>query len=137
MIIRNAVPADVPAIVELWKELMDMHQELDRIYTRSTDGHDVFAKFVDENISGEDSCVVVAQVQGNIVGYGQAKLEKYPPVLKEPEYGLILDFFVAETHRKIGIGRELVKEIRHWFREKGVRQIEVRHSTHNEMAARF
>ena len=116
---------------------MDLHRELDQFFSRSENGHEVFAKFVEENNISEDGCVLVAEMQGSIVGFGQAKLEKHPPALKESEYGLILGFFVAEIHRRIGIGTELVKGIRKWFCEKGVRRIEVRHSTHNKMAARF
>jgi hypothetical protein len=80
--VRKATQEDTGAIAELWKELMDFHQERDPCFTRSVDGHERFAEFVSGRISSETSCVLVAEQQGEIVGYCLATISKFPPEMK-------------------------------------------------------
>ena len=136
-VIRVATRRDVPAIVELWEELMDFHQVRDPFFTRARNGSRLFAKFVEENLRNDAACVLVATVDGKIVGYCQGMLDQHPPALAEPQYGQILDFMVAAEYRRAGIGEQMFRTLCQWFRGEGMRRIEVRHSTANEIAARF
>ena len=137
VIIRKAVAEDVPSILELWKELMDFHKELDRIFSRSATGHEAFADFITGHISSESSCVLVAEAGTDIAGYCLAIIEKYPPVLEMHEYGLIQDIAVTGKCRHSGIGKRLLKEARIWFSKKGVHRIEARVSKSNRLATDF
>ena len=40
-----------------------------------------------------------------------------------PNWGYIMEFFVKKTHRRRGIGKELVKQCEKFFKEKGVENI--------------
>jgi ribosomal protein S18 acetylase RimI-like enzyme len=137
VVIRTATRRDVPAIVKLWEELMDFHQARDPLFTRARNGSRLFAKFVEENIRNDAACVLVATVDGKIVGYCQGMLEQHPPALAKPQYGQILDFLVTADCRRAGIGEQMFEALCDWFRAEGIRRIEVRHSTANESAARF
>jgi ribosomal protein S18 acetylase RimI-like enzyme len=131
-VIRKASTYDVPQIVELWKELMDFHKERDRIFSRSVTGHVAFADFVTGHISNETSCVFVAEAGRNLVGYCLAFIEKYPPVLKMTEYGLVQDLGVTKKYQRRAIGKRLLKKAQNWFSEKGVRRIEARVAEFNK-----
>jgi GNAT superfamily N-acetyltransferase len=135
--IRKAVDKDVPAIVELWKEMIDFHKERDRFFSRSATGHKAFAEFLTGNISSETACVFVAEVGKDIVGYCLAVVEKYPPLLEIQEYGLIRNMAITRRYRRKGIGRRLLEEIQSWCSGKGVQRIETRFSTSNELSAAF
>ena len=135
--IRQAVMEDVPAIVELWKELMDFHKELDVFFSRSAIGHEGFADFITGHISSETSYVFVAEADKNLVGYCLAIIEKYPPVLEIQEYGLVQDLAVTGKYRRSEIGERLFKEARGWFSEKGVRRIETRVAKSNKLSTAF
>ena len=137
VIIRKAVVEDVPAIIELWKELMDFHEERDRIFSRSANGHEGFADFITGHILSETSCVFVAEAGKDVVGYCLAIVEKYPPVLEIKEYGLVQDICVTEKYRHSRIGKRLLEEARNWFCEKGVRRIEARVAKTNRIATEF
>jgi len=136
-VIRAASCQDIPALVALWEELMDLHRAKDPFFERAPNGSEVFARFVEENIRNDAACVLVALVEERIVGYCQGLLDRHPPAIAEPEYGQVLDFAVTAAHRGTGIGAQMFETLREWFRREGVRRIEVRHSTFNDDAARF
>ena len=45
--VREATSADTPAIVSLWRELMDYHAALDPFFRRAEGGEERFAEWVD------------------------------------------------------------------------------------------
>lgn len=137
VLVRECVEPDVGAVVDLWKDLMDMHAELDPFFARKDGAEEAFAKWIRENMSSEDGCVVVAEVGDEIVGYCQARISKCPPVLGIDRYGELHDCFVTEDMRSKGIGGMLVERICRWNRSKGISRIEVRHSTRNPRAGEF
>ena len=137
VLIRKATRRDLDAIVALAQELMDFHKALDPFFTRSADFDALFRRFALRNIRSTAVCVLVATVDERVVGYCQGMLDRHPPSLVKPEYGLILDLCVAAAYRRTGVGEQMFTAMREWFRNKGVRRIEVRHSTFNEIAARF
>jgi len=136
-VIRKATRRDLDAIVALARELMDFHKALDPFFTRSADFDALFGRFALRNIRSVAACVLVATVDERIVGHCQGMVDRHPPSIVEPEYGLIIDFCVAAAFRRTGVGEQMFMAMHEWFRKKGVRRIEVRHSTFNETAARF
>jgi ribosomal protein S18 acetylase RimI-like enzyme len=128
---------DIPAIVGLWKEMMDFHKKRDPFFTLAVNSEEVFAKFVGKNISSETACVYVAVDGEKIVGYCQGMLEKHPPVLAETDYGQILDFAVTTYYRGTGVGEKMYGVLYDWFVKNGVHRLEVRHSEFNEIASQF
>ena len=134
---RAARTEDVDTIVELWKQLMDFHQKRDRHFTRSPTGPSIFAKFVTDQIEKEDSLVLVAEEEGAIVAYCLAITETHSPVFAKPRHAEIIDLFVTESHRQRGIGERLVREVEHWFSQRGIDRIEARVAVRNEVSTHF
>jgi GNAT superfamily N-acetyltransferase len=135
--ITNAALEDIPAIIELWKRLMEHHKNLDPIFSRSPDGHEKFAEFLKGHIENEDSCVLVATNADDLVGYCMAGVEDYPPVLVRKKYIALFGMYVAETHRRCGIGQKLIKTLLRYYKGKDTDRIEVKFSTFNESAKLF
>lgn len=135
--IRSATLEDTNAIVELWKEYMDFHAERERRFARSDDGHVRFGEYISGRIMDDASCVLVAEHEQNVVGYCLATLAKFPPVFAYREYGSISDLAVTARSRHQGIGQALVEAAFRWFAERGVRRIEVRVATSNEVSTAF
>ncbi|MFZ2146172.1 MAG: GNAT family N-acetyltransferase [Sedimentisphaerales bacterium] len=135
--IRKATKKDVSSIVELWKELMDFHKKLDAFFSRSASGHERFAEFLLGNIENKDSCVLVAADGGRLVGYCQACMAKYPPVLVGEKYVEIFDMAVTEKYQRQGIGRMIIDALRLWYADKNVDRIELKYLTANKTAEEF
>jgi GNAT superfamily N-acetyltransferase len=137
MKIRLATTRDIPVLQELWKEFMDFHAEQEPFWTRSKKGHEVWAGFFQGHIDDDDKLALVAEDAGQLVGYGLAVLQEYPPVLVLSRYGMIRDMAVTATHRRRGVGRALFAEMERWFLIRGVEHVELNVSVANEGARRF
>ncbi len=135
--IRKAKPSDLAEVVELWKELMDFHRELDPLYTCSEDGPDNFLKWIKKQMKIEDAELIVADVSGNVIGYAKIEIAKYPPVFEKKKYGMISDVAVSKKYRRRGIGRILFEESIKWFSEHKIDRIELRVSNANDIAQGF
>ena len=135
--IREAVKNDVATMVELWKEMMDFHKERDKLFTRKDIGHKGWIEFVTDHMSKEDSCVFVAELDGQIVGHCLGFLSDYPPVITIERYGKFQELAVMADYRRCGVGKELVKKMLIWFSEQGMKRIEVNVSVHNELSTAF
>lgn len=137
VIIREAAEKDISSIVELWKEFIDFNKERHQFFTRTATGHEKFAELVARNMSSDNSCVFVAEQNGEILGYCQVAISNYPPVYETRRYGSILDLAVTKKYRRMGIGERLFKAAREWFCNNNIHRIEVPVAISNEQAAAF
>ncbi len=135
--IRKAVENDVAAMVELWKEMMDFHKELDQLFTRKATGHEGWTDFITGHISNDDSCVLVAECNNQIVGQCLGFVSEYPPGITSKRYGKFQELAVTAKFRRFGIGEKLFSEMVTWFREHGIKRTQVRVSVHNELLTAF
>jgi len=122
------IPADdshVSQIVELWKEFIDFHKEIDPFCTRSEDGPKNFEKFVRDLIESEDAHVVVALDGDSVVAYSICDIGEYPPVLRHKKFGFISDMAVKATHRRKGIGELLLARMLDWCESRNLDRIEL------------
>ncbi len=137
MKIRQATHSDVPRVIELWKEMMDLHRALDPVFTRREDGHVAFGAFLRDNIESDEAAVFVAEDGGQVMGYIMSRIQQSPPVLVRERSVDIFDISVDATCRRQGAGRQLVEAIREWARSQGVDRIELRAATANAISVPF
>lgn len=136
-IIRKAAPDDLNAIGTLWREFMDFHRDRDPHFARTADGHERFKEFISGHMASENSCVLVAEQDENIVGYCLATLALYPPVFENRDFGTVFDLAVTERYRRTGIGERLYRMTERWFAERNVHRIEIRVVESNETSTAF
>lgn len=136
-VIRKATKKDLESIGNLWKEFMDFHKERDPAFTRSADGHEHFKQFLAGHLEKESSLVLVAELDGALVGYCLAMLAKSPPVFENRDYGSVYDLAVTQRCRRAGIGEKMYKKAESWFSDQGVHRIELRVVVSNEVATAF
>ena len=139
IIVRQARQADVPQILELWKELMDFHSARDGHFVRAEDGHERYGEFISECITADDACVWVAEEKraDKLVAHCLAMIAEYPPVFIHRRYGMIYDLAVTAAHRRRGLGQRLVDKVAAWFIERDITRIEVQFTTTNEVSGAF
>jgi len=127
--VTNATVEDIPAIVDLWKELFQYHKKLPghkavEIHQKTVSGADkLFAKWVRKNIKSASGAVFVAKDGGHVVGYCLTNIKQNIPVFKIKRLGFLSDLYVKKSHRKMGFGKALQEQALRWFRKKGVRHI--------------
>ncbi len=137
MQITTATPSQFSGIVELWKEFMDYHKEIDPLFTRSEKGHISFIDHVEELLEKDTAHVLVALDREKVVGYAIAEITIRPPVFQERTYGVISDIAVTSSYRRQGIGSKMVGKIREWFHSRDVTRIELRAVSENDVSCAF
>lgn len=138
LVIRKATINDLHKVQALNLELFKKeHKEYDPLlnleWTLGKEG----TKYYKDRIKKDDGCVLVAEVDGEIIGYlcgGMVKVEAYRkmPLVAELENTLVLEKF-----RSKGIGQKLFNGFLEWCTNMHVGKIRVEASAQNERAIKF
>jgi ribosomal protein S18 acetylase RimI-like enzyme len=120
--IRFVETADAPTIAALWTDLVAYHQSLDSaLPTSAPNGAGRYAKRLLQHLDDNNTCALVAEVDGKIIGYVLGMIvDLLPDIFAEQPGGFLADIYVEAAYRRKGVGRALVRELQDWFREKGV-----------------
>ena len=137
MQITIATESQIPEIVELWKEFMDFHKDIDPILSRRQDAHLSFEKDIRDSISSKDSYILVALDKGHVVGFSTSEISKYPPVFEQETYGGINTMAVKSNYRRKGIGERMLAKIFEWFASRNIDRIELSVLANNQIGYSF
>jgi ribosomal protein S18 acetylase RimI-like enzyme len=125
MIIRKATIEDVQSVLVLVYKLMECHLQFDEYYKLGSNSHASYSEYFDSMVRSEDAVVIVAEANGIIVGYLAAKIEERPPVFEEDKRGYLDSAYVLDNYRGQGIGRKLTEKALEWFKNKGIKHVEL------------
>jgi GNAT superfamily N-acetyltransferase len=89
---------------------------------------------IEERARSTDSIALAALVNGQIVGWIDASIERH---LQSPASAVIGGLVVREGTRGLGIGKRLCLEIEQWARDRSVPVLRVRSQIIREDAHRF
>lgn len=121
-VIRRATKDDLEAVGRLGAALLRAHYGFDpqRFMQGGADAEDGYAWFLGTQLDRPDSLVLVAEADGEVVGYLYAGIE--PRNWKElrDEAGFVHDILVHEDSRGAGLAQLLMDGALAWFRERGV-----------------
>ncbi|MBI3190401.1 GNAT family N-acetyltransferase [archaeon] len=115
MSIRKAAGRDIEHIHKLDKESVKYHQRLDKdFYTISQKWWKIKIASQLEAIKNPDNLILVAEKNGEIIGYVWGYIEKTAKL----KIGKIQDLIVTKKYRRRCIALALIKDIMDFFREK-------------------
>jgi len=135
--LRAAAPSDIPALVDLWREMWEANRRADTRLEASPLAETVMAAWMEDLLRSDRCRIVVAEEEGCVVAYGAAVIRENPPVVPEQFTGVLTELSVAGTHRRSGIGARIVEDLHVWFRAKGLRQVEAEVVARNAVALSF
>ncbi len=127
----------LPGLIEVWKEFMDFHSDINPHFRRGKTGDVAFRKYLRDIMTSPETVVFVAVDGKKMVGYALLQIRTPPPVYDTATFGLLSDMAVAGEYRRQGIGEKLLKRSLAWFRSKGVTWIELSVITGNEVGGSF
>ena len=81
--------------------------------------------------------ILVAVGIDHVVGYGIAQIKTRPSFVRNRRYGFISDLAVTASHRRQGVGTELLRTLCQELEAVGVNQVEVGVQMQNEMSRAF
>lgn len=138
-IIRRATPADVQRIGSLGALLVKEHYGFDSQrfldVTPQTPSH--YASFLSKQLEDTDKAVLVAEIEGDVIGYAYAAVEGYDYMLLRGPAGVLHDIIVATEHRGRGVGRQLLDAALAFLSSRGVPRIVLSTAERNEAAQRL
>ena len=138
VLIRLAKPEDYEAASAIAAEGQAIHAEaLPHIFAR-TDGA-LPQEYFESLLESETRRMLVAELDGRVVGYAVIERKEAPPyeAFVSRRVAYILDFGVAESHQRQGIGRRLFQACVLWAKDHGASAVELNVFAFNERAIRF
>ena len=124
LVIRPATTADRPALDEQPQALNVFEDPFSHDRRLDLAGGVESAATLLER-TGNGGALLVAEIDGAVVGHMALWFERMPPFVREElrDYAYLGDLFVREPHRGQGIGRALIAEAERLARARGVRRI--------------
>ena len=118
-LIRKATLDDVPVLLEFEQGLIKAERPMDPTIQ---DG-DIHYYDVRDFINGEDAELYVAELDGELVASGYAKIKGDRPYLKHDRIGYLGFMFVLPEHRGNGYNKLILDVLIEWCRERGLKEI--------------
>lgn len=135
--VRPATRADLEAIGDLWVELISFHAEVDARFAIPPNGRKHYMRYVMDCISDKSFCVLVAGVDGVIVGYVLGYVANNLPFFANLRYAFLSDISVSTANRRHGVGKQLVAGILQWFAGRGLHTVQLNAAYHNPISQAF
>jgi len=135
--IRRATRLDLPALGRMGALLMRTHYAFDqqRFLAPGTNAEDGYAWFLGEQLKDDVNVIVlVADLQGDVVGYVYAGLEPISWKELRDACGFIHDIVVEERGRRKGVATALMDAAMAWLKEKGAPRVVLWTADQNEGA---
>ncbi len=134
--IRKAEARDIPAIVDLARQMADLHHAIDPYY-KSSAAYKTLEEDFSEELEDKDSALIVAEEGRKIVGYFRGMIEPAPMYLTPKKIGIVYDLFVLPDSRRKGAGERLFVAAMDWFRDRNVKNIELNVDARNTVGVSF
>ncbi len=135
--VRRCETRDLAAVKDLFREFVEYHSAMDPSFVKVRGYGDLFVRYIEDNMNGENSLVLVAECGEAVVGYCLGQIMEKPPVYPEPRYGYIDNIAVREGYQRKGIGAMLVREMCRWFASRDLRRVEVFAAVKNPKSTSF
>ena len=135
--IRSATSSDLKKLVEL-RLCLQLHAEKSNpwVWRVTEEGKRVIEQEFEKTLSDSNSRTVVAEMNGEVVGFALGEVEHRTDYLPEI-VGAISLIYVAEGFRRRGIGSRLVEKLCQFFIKEKVEQVTLRYIIGNIEAERF
>src|SRR3989344_4325907 len=137
MRIRKATKKDTLNLIKLFRAMVKHHEGIytkeDRFYNKHAGNvRNLWRKFIQKSITSKDSLVLIAYDEKEPIAYCIGLSRNNIPVYALKKYGFISDLYVGKEYRRIGVGKELLKQQKAFFREKKVKflSLEVNHNNY-------
>jgi ribosomal protein S18 acetylase RimI-like enzyme len=138
-VIRPATPADLPAVGRLGALLVRTHYDFDplRFIPATPQTEQGYAAFLATQLHAADAIVLVAEREGEVLGYTYAGVEGMDYMMLRGPAGALYDIVVDPAHRGGGVGRMLLDATLAALQARGAPRVVLSTAERNESAQRL
>lgn len=136
--VRTMKPEDLDVVGRLAGRLVRMHHDFDpKRFIHLENPEPGYARWLGQEMKNDAVVLIVAELEGNVVGYVYARTEKrnYNDLLDA--HGKLHDVYVDESARGKGAGEALLREGIRRLKEKGAPRVLLSTAVQNEAAHRL
>lgn len=135
--IRRLEDDDVDGISELWQRFARLREDMTGRTILNEDAADYFFGYATGLLQRKDTLTLVADDDGEVVGYLIAAKQRKPPIYHHTRVAYLSDAYVAEDHRGEGILTKFVEELMAWCAAEGITAVDVMLFQKNELAQKI
>jgi ribosomal protein S18 acetylase RimI-like enzyme len=137
--IRQATTADVRELGRLGALLVQTHHDFDskRFIAVTPQTEAGYSAFLGAQLEEPNSTVLVAEENGQVIGYAYAAVEGRDYMSLRGPAGVLYDIIVDPEHRGRGIGRRLLGATLAFLKERGAPRVVLSTADRNEPAQRL
>lgn len=137
-IVRRATDADLGAAAQLGVEIVRLHHATDpKRFFMLDDVERGYAAWLAHELQRPGAVVLVAELQGEIVGYAYGAIEERDWGILADAHGALHDICVAASARRMGVGRALMRHMIEHLQRLDAPQILLRAMVQNQAAQRL
>lgn len=137
--IRPAAPADADTLAAMWLEMGRQHTAYDAERWHWAEESDAIWRehFLDIVGRQDTVCLVAEAGPGRVAGYVLAIIAETAPIWATRRRGQVYDLYVADGHRRRGVGRRLMLAALDELKARGSEEVLLRVSKENVAAVRL
>lgn len=132
--IRNLTEDDIDGICTLWQQFAAMREEMTESKVLNDDASDYFFGYATGLLNRKDALTLVAEENGELVGYLVAQKQRRPPIYHHTRVAYLSDAFVLESARGKGILKQFIDDLKAWCKREGITAIDVQIFEANKLA---
>lgn len=134
--IRPATTEDLPTIGRLGALLVRLHHDIDaqRFIAATSQTESGYAWFIGTQLEKPDVIVLVAERDGEVIGYTYASVEGWDYMSLRGPAGVLADIVVDPEHRGQGVGRMLLDATLSALEQRGVPRVVLSTAEGNQRA---
>lgn len=139
LIVRRATATDLPRVGHLGALLVEEHHDFDaeRFLGAMRRTPLDYANFLRSQLERPDVAVLVAEQNGDVIGYAYAAVEGYDYMMLRGPAGVLHDVIVDPDYRGRGVGRLLLEAALEFLRSRGAPRVVLTTAEQNEPAQRL
>ena len=113
-------PDEVDKLIALWKEFLNDPSAIDRLIPTHEENTKRWTELVNKQIAEDPRQILVAEEGGKLVGYVMCQRQTKTALQMRHQWGYISDLYVVPSHRRRGIGRDLLRACLDYLQSIGV-----------------
>ncbi|GAA4277221.1 GNAT family N-acetyltransferase [Aquimarina mytili] len=120
IIIRTATPEDLDILLDFEQKIIEAERPMDPTLIQD---QKISYYSIKDYISDNYTEVVVAEIEGEIVGSGYGQIKDRKDYFKQKQLGYIGFMYVKEAHRGKGLSQNIIQYLYDWFAHHGLEEI--------------